>query len=104
MHHLRSKVTFPFSLQRSVDLDKLQAPPGHVVTGVKFRNLGGHLNLELRVSVISLINNLMGTTRIGMGGEPLRVGPMGGADREGHGLFSKLSLFFQGDPDQLQNW
>ena len=75
-------------------MDKLQAPPGHVVTGVKFRNLGGHLNLELRVSVISLINNLMGTTRIGMGGEPLRVGPMGGADREGHGLFSKLSLFF----------
>ena len=43
---------FTFSLQRSVDLDKLQAPPGHVVTGVKFRNLGGHLNLELRVRYV----------------------------------------------------
>ena len=86
-----------------MDLDKLQAPPGHVVTGVKFRNLGGHLNLELRVSVISLFDNLMGTTRIGTGGEPLRVGPMGVADRESHGLFSNVCLFFQGDPDQLQD-
>ena len=35
--------------QRALDLDILQAPPGHVVTGVKFRNLAGHLNLEIRV-------------------------------------------------------
>ena len=35
--------------QRALDLDVLQAPPGHVVTGVKFRNLAGHLNLEIRV-------------------------------------------------------
>ena len=77
-----------------MDLDKLQAPPGHVVTGVKFRNLGGHLNLELRVSVVSLVNNRRGTTRIGTGGSA----------KESHGLFSNLSPFFQGDPDQLQNW
>jgi len=38
--------------QRSVDLDRLSAPPGHVVTGIKFRNLGGHLNLEIRVTPI----------------------------------------------------
>jgi len=38
--------------QRSVDLDRLKAPPGHVVTGVKFRNLAGHLNLEIRVTPI----------------------------------------------------
>ena len=40
--------------QRAIDLDRLQAPSGHVVTGIKFRNLGGHLNMEVRVSVQSI--------------------------------------------------
>ncbi len=35
--------------QRAFDTDKLEAPPGHVVTGVKLRNLGGHLNMEIQV-------------------------------------------------------
>ena len=35
--------------QRSIDIDQLQAPASHVITGVRFRNLGGHLNLEARV-------------------------------------------------------
>lgn len=34
--------------QRSVDLDDLIAPPSHVLTGVRFRILGKHLNLEIR--------------------------------------------------------
>ncbi len=34
--------------QRSLDTDRLEAPPGHIVTGVKLRNLGGHVNLELQ--------------------------------------------------------
>ena len=36
--------------KRSLDIDQLQAPASHVITGVRFRNLGGHLNLEARVS------------------------------------------------------
>ena len=44
--------------QRAVDLDRLEAPPGHVVTGVKFRNLGGHLNLEIRVSLNAIFHPL----------------------------------------------
>ena len=38
--------------QRAIDLDQLKAPSGHVVTGIKLRNLGGHLNLEIRVTPI----------------------------------------------------
>jgi hypothetical protein len=36
--------------KRSIDIDRLDAPSNHVITGVRFRNLGGHLNLEARVS------------------------------------------------------
>ena len=36
--------------KRSIDIDRLNAPLNHVITGVRFRNLGGHLNLEARVS------------------------------------------------------
>ena len=35
---------------RSLDLDTLEAPKGHVITGLKFRKLGSHINLEARVS------------------------------------------------------
>ena len=36
--------------ERSLDLDILEAPKGHVVTGLRFRKLGSHINLEARVS------------------------------------------------------
>lgn len=36
--------------QRAIDLDDLEAPPGHVLTGVRFRPVGTHLNLEIMVS------------------------------------------------------
>lgn len=35
--------------QRALDTDRLEAPPGHVVTGVRMRNIGGHINLEAQV-------------------------------------------------------
>jgi len=38
--------------QRSMDMDTLEAPDGHVLTGIKLRNLGGHLNLEIQVTPI----------------------------------------------------
>lgn len=38
--------------QRAIDLDTLKAPDGHVITGLKFRNIGGHLNLEVKVTPI----------------------------------------------------
>ena len=36
--------------QRAIDIDKLQVPTGQVVTGVRFRKLGTHLNFEIQVS------------------------------------------------------
>ena len=38
--------------ERSLDTDLLEAHPGHVITGVRLRKLGGHLNLEIRVSTL----------------------------------------------------
>ena len=38
--------------ERSLDLDMIEALPGHVITGVRMRKLGGHINLEARVSYI----------------------------------------------------
>lgn len=37
---------------RAVDLDVLKALPGHVITGLRFRRLGSHLNLEARMTPI----------------------------------------------------
>ena len=31
--------------ERAIDLDDLTAPQDHVITGVRLRKLGGHLNL-----------------------------------------------------------
>jgi len=42
--------------QRAMDLDNLSAPDGHVLTGMKLRNLGGHLNLEIQVTPINFEN------------------------------------------------
>lgn len=39
--------------ERALDLDDLNAPVDHVVTGVRFRKLGGNLNLEMQVSPIN---------------------------------------------------
>ncbi|RZF46900.1 hypothetical protein LSTR_LSTR014934 [Laodelphax striatellus] len=36
--------------QRALDLDDIVAPSGYVMTGVKFRKLGTHLNLEVRMT------------------------------------------------------
>jgi hypothetical protein len=38
--------------QRALDLDSLTAPDGHVLTGLRFRNIGGHINLEIQVTPI----------------------------------------------------
>ena len=37
---------------RNIDLDHLKAPNNHVITGVKFRTLGSHLNMEVSLSKI----------------------------------------------------
>ena len=50
---LNNRTVFTMSYeQRAMDMDTLQAPPGHVLTGVKFRNLGGHLNLEIQITPV----------------------------------------------------
>jgi hypothetical protein len=33
-----------------MDTDVVEAQPGYAITGVRMRKLGGHLNLEIRVS------------------------------------------------------
>ena len=35
-----------------MDMDSLQAPDGHIMTGIKLRNIGGHLNLEIQVTPV----------------------------------------------------
>merc|ERR1719203_1567736 len=38
---------------RALDTDTLDAPPGHVITGLRFRKIGEHINLEARITPIS---------------------------------------------------
>lgn len=44
--------------KRAIDLDDLQSPrtKDHVVTGVRFRVLGGHLNLEIRITEFDFVS------------------------------------------------
>ena len=50
---LNTKEVYTMSYeQRAMDLDTLSAPEGHVLTGLKLRNIGGHLNLEIQVTPI----------------------------------------------------
>lgn len=42
--------------KRAVDLDDLIAPAHHVVTGIRFRTLGGHLNLEIRITEADFVS------------------------------------------------
>lgn len=37
---------------RDIDLDRLLAPPDHVITGVRFHMLGSHLNLEVQITPV----------------------------------------------------
>lgn len=39
--------------KRAIDLDDLIAPASHVVTGVRFRTVGTHLNFEIRVTELN---------------------------------------------------
>lgn len=39
--------------ERSIDLDRLVAPDNHVVTGVRFRMLGSHINLEVQITPVN---------------------------------------------------
>jgi len=49
--------------ERSLDLDVLETLSGHVITGVRFRDLGGHLNLEVRVTPIRFASGKLVTQR-----------------------------------------
>lgn len=41
--------------KRAIDLDDLKAPTSHVVTGVRFRIVGKHLNLEMRQTEVNFV-------------------------------------------------
>lgn len=49
--------------ERALDLDDLNAPDGHVITGLRFRKLGGHLNLEAQASPIEFSTGLIDAER-----------------------------------------
>ena len=49
--------------ERALDLDDLVAPEGHVITGLRFRKLGGHINLEAQVSPIDFETGLINVDR-----------------------------------------
>lgn len=36
--------------ERSIDLDDLEGPAGHLLTGVRLRKVGSHLNFEIRTT------------------------------------------------------
>ena len=43
--------------------DRLEAPPGHVITGVRMRNIGGHINLEAQVTPIQFTDGTLAAQR-----------------------------------------
>ncbi|XP_046596572.1 uncharacterized protein LOC107224674 isoform X1 [Neodiprion lecontei] len=45
--------------QRAIDLDDLKAPPGHLLTGVKFRKLGAHINLEIMTTPFNFTTGIL---------------------------------------------
>lgn len=45
--------------KRSIDLDDLIAPVSHVVTGVRFRKVGTHLNFEIRITEVDFETGLL---------------------------------------------
>ncbi|XP_059061469.1 uncharacterized protein LOC131854371 [Achroia grisella] len=46
-------------MKRAIDLDDIVAPDGYVLTGVRFRLLGTHLNLSIRVTKLDFISGLL---------------------------------------------
>lgn len=44
---------------RSFNLDTLTVPPGHLVTGVRFRVLNGHITLEIRATQFDVQNGVL---------------------------------------------
>ncbi|KAG0714946.1 hypothetical protein GWK47_013061 [Chionoecetes opilio] len=44
---------------RSIDFDRLEGPKEHVVTGVRFRMLGSHLNLEVKITPVNYTSGVM---------------------------------------------
>lgn len=44
---------------RAIDTDDLIAPAQHVVTGIRFRTVGSHLNLEIRITEADFESGLL---------------------------------------------
>ena len=45
--------------KRALDLDSLSAPEGYVLTGLKLRSIGGHLNLEVQATPIEFASGTL---------------------------------------------
>uniref|UniRef100_A0A1B6C7S2 Uncharacterized protein n=1 Tax=Clastoptera arizonana TaxID=38151 RepID=A0A1B6C7S2_9HEMI len=48
---------------RAIDFDDLKAPEGYVVTGVKFRSVGSHVNLEIQASPFNFTTGQLDHTK-----------------------------------------
>jgi hypothetical protein len=44
---------------RSIDLDDIMAPVSHVVTGVRFRMKGSHINFEIRITQMDFVKGVL---------------------------------------------
>lgn len=49
--------------ERSIDLDRLLAPDDHVVTGVRFRMLGSHVNFEVQITPVNYTTGELNPTK-----------------------------------------
>jgi hypothetical protein len=45
--------------ERTVDLDDLEGPENHVLTGVRLRKIGSHLNFEIRTTPFNFTTGLL---------------------------------------------
>ncbi|XP_063233330.1 uncharacterized protein LOC134537042 isoform X2 [Bacillus rossius redtenbacheri] len=45
--------------QRAIDIDDLMVPAGHVLTGVRFRRVGTHMNLEIMATPINFTEGIL---------------------------------------------
>lgn len=63
---------------RALDIDVLDAPIGQVITGIKFRSLGRHINLEIQVTPITFKTGKLLSDRsswIGNDNTPVTIEP-----------------------------
>lgn len=50
-------------VERAIDLHEVEGPAGYVMTGIRFRKLGGHLNLEVQTTPFNFQTGVLHTVK-----------------------------------------